>query len=75
LGGVVGFEVTVDDLQDLTNKIDRRSKGVLDFNDFMEHLVPFLRKQYQKMADVSHRRLETLFKKIDANGDGNLTFG
>jgi Ca2+-binding EF-hand superfamily protein len=68
----LGQSASVDDLTDLIYKIDRKNSGVLEFNNFMACVIPYLRDKYKKAPALSLGRLKISFDKMDTNGDGNL---
>lgn len=68
----VGFEPSVNDIQMLTNQIDRRGTGLLEYNNFMAVCVPYMREQYHRFEHVSLKYLETLFESLDTDQTGTL---
>ncbi|RYH09009.1 hypothetical protein EON65_40435, partial [archaeon] len=68
----VGYFVSFDELQDLVLQIDKKSIGMLNYNDFVSHAVPFVRSRYDLAAQLSIAKLTRVFKKFDLNGDGIL---
>jgi Ca2+-binding EF-hand superfamily protein len=69
----LGFSATVDEMDELLSKIDRRNSGVLEYNDFMSHIIPFIRSKYSEAATKSLETFKTYFSALDINGDGTLT--
>ena len=64
--------VSLRELDELGQSIDRRNKGKLEFNDFIMETVPFLRQRYAYALDDSHEKIRYIFAKIDRDGDGIL---
>ena len=61
-----------DELISLMLKIDRKASGVFDFNDFVTHVVPFIRSTYKSVSKVSLESYKKAFDALDTNGDGTL---
>ena len=69
----LGFSATVDEMDDLLAKIDRKGSGLLEYNEFMLHVVAFIRSKYPTAAEQSIEKLKTFFSSLDMNGDGTLS--
>jgi len=70
----VGFNPEINDILELLHKIDRKGTGMLEFNDFMINIMPYLRNLYHSAILLSEERLKNNFQKIDINGNGELSF-
>jgi calmodulin len=68
----LGQSPSFEDLERLVFKIDIKSTGLLQFNDFMMHVVPYLREGYKAACELSLQKLRLIFDKMDVNGDGVL---
>ena len=68
----LGHNASMDDVTDLIFEIDPKNTGVLGFNPFITHVIPYLRSGYDRAAVLSLDRLKLCFQKLDLNGDGTL---
>ena len=68
----LGQTISMDDMSDLIEDIDKKNTGMLQFNDFITHIIPYLRDQYKKLSVLSLDTLKTKFDKFDINNDGSL---
>lgn len=69
----LGFSCSQDEVDDLLAKIDPRNSGFLEYNDFMAHIMPFLRDKYSSAAFLSLEKFRVFFESLDINGDGTLS--
>jgi Ca2+-binding EF-hand superfamily protein len=69
----LGYDVDYDDLLELLGKIDKREKGMLEYHDFFNHVVTYIRNQYPKTMKFMVHRLERFFNQLDYDGDGLVT--
>ena len=68
----LGQTISMDDMSDLIEDIDKNNTGILKFNDFITYMIPYLREQYKKLSILSLDTLKTKFDKFDINNDGSL---
>ena len=68
----LGHNASMDDVTDLIYEIDPKNTGILGFNPFITHVIPYLRSGYDRAAVLSLDRLKLCFQKLDLNGDGTL---
>jgi Ca2+-binding EF-hand superfamily protein len=68
----IGYIVNYNDIYDLIHQIDRNDTGYLEYNDFMDIIIPFLQQRYLKSINISLHHLKTLFHQYDSNNDNLL---
>jgi centrin-2/centrin-1 len=66
-------DFSVDDLINLLNSIDPENTGIMQYKDFMDHVVKFIQGKYSQIHKLSIHRIQDSFKKFDMNGDGTIS--
>ena len=69
----VGRKPNVEDLSSLLLKLDPRGKGYLEFNNFMDVTMKYLRDNYDSYKVMSINNLREFFDSIDINKDGTVS--
>ena len=64
--------ISIDDITDLIEDIDKKHTGMLRFNNFMTYIIPYLRGRYKQLSIVSLDALKNRFDRLDLNNDGTL---
>lgn len=71
----LGQPFTHTELRDLIERIGVNSDDELEYDKFMEHVIPFLRGKYAEAHAMSKSMIHDSFRCLDVNGDGFLTHG
>ena len=69
----LGQEADPDEIQDLLQQIDPNETNDVEYNVFMDAVVPFIRSKYDLTFTVSEGTLRKYFKTLDMNGDGSVS--
>ncbi len=57
----------------LLDKLDKSGNGLVDYNDYMYYVIPYLRSRYSRYSQLSKEKITDYFMKLDSNGDGYLS--
>jgi calmodulin len=63
------------DIEMLLEKIDPNGKDVLEYNTFMDVVLPYIRGKYDETFLPSLQRLQEAFRAFDYNKDGTVSYG
>jgi Ca2+-binding EF-hand superfamily protein len=67
----LGHNIPSDEVAGLIRQIDPRNRGVLEYNAFIECVIPFLRDIYENSHLTSLEMLREIFDTLDQGGEGD----
>jgi Ca2+-binding EF-hand superfamily protein len=69
----LGQHANPDEVQDLLQQIDPKETNEVEYNVFMDAVVPFIRSKYPLTFSMSEGMLRKFFSTLDMNGDGSVS--
>lgn len=71
----LGQKPTPAEIEMLLDKIDPTGKDILEYNTFMDVVLPYIRGKYDETFLPSLQRLQEAFRAFDYNKDGTVSYG
>jgi len=69
----LGQKPSPKDIEDLLNATDPNDTGVIEYNVFMDHVIPYIRSKYKDTFALSFTALREAFNHFDINHDGTVS--
>ena len=70
----LGQEASPEEIQELLQQIDPKDTSEVEYNIFMDTVVPFIRSKYSLTFAMSEATLLKYFKVLDMNEDGTVSY-
>jgi Ca2+-binding EF-hand superfamily protein len=69
----LGQQASPDEIQELLQQIDPKETNEVEYNVFMDAVVPFIRSKYPLTFALSEERLRKYFRTLDMKQDGTVS--